>query len=76
MIESGWIIYVLLAVLLYLFWRQVRGMSFNDLLDRSAREHHHVLKVIGKHPKGGSWREHKQWMRAGETKPRRRARRR
>jgi hypothetical protein len=63
MIESGWILYVALLALLYLFWRNVRGLSFDDLLERSAREHHTVLKVIKKHPRGGSWSEHKQWMR-------------
>ena len=24
---------------------------------------HHVLKVIAKHPHGGTWKEHRKWMR-------------
>ena len=44
--ESGYLLYVLLAALLALFWRQVRGQSFDDLLSRSARDHHHVHRVL------------------------------
>jgi hypothetical protein len=75
MFESGWILYVLLAALLYLFWVKARAMSFDDLLDQSAREHHEVMRVIARYPHGGTWRQHKQWMKQEEEKPRRRARR-
>ena len=76
MFESGWIIYVLLAALLYLFRIKTRGMSFDDLLNQSAREHHEVMQVTARHPHGGSWRQHKQWINLEEKKPRRRAKRR
>ncbi len=69
MIESGWILYLLLAALLHLFWRNVRGLSFEDLLARSAREHHRVQKVISRHPRGGSWGEYKQWVRELDQRP-------
>ncbi len=76
MFDFGWILYVLLAALLYLFWFKTRGMSFDDLLNQSAREHHEVMKVTARHPHGGTWHEHKQWMKREEEKPRRRAKRR
>lgn len=71
MIELGWILYVLLAALLFLFWRKTRGLSFDDLLDRSARDHHHVQRVIAKHPHGGAWQEHQRWMQEHEVEKRR-----
>lgn len=74
MFEFGWILYVLLAALLYLFWLKTHGMSFDDLLNHSAREHHEVMKVTARHPQGGTWRQHKQWMKREEEKSRRRAR--
>jgi hypothetical protein len=68
MINSGYVIYVLLVVLLYWFWHRMRAQSFEDLLDRSAREHHHVQQIHQRHPQGGSWREFKSWMKEEEMK--------
>lgn len=63
MIESGWIVYVLLAVILLVFWRKTRGLSLDQLLERSAREHHDVLDYHKAHPQGASWSHHRDWMR-------------
>ncbi len=63
MTDFGSILYVLAGIIVLLFWRQVRGLSFDDLLEQGRREHHHVLKVIAKHPHGGTWKEHKKWLR-------------
>jgi hypothetical protein len=52
------------AALLVLFWRHLRGLSFDALLARAAEEHHHVHRVLAKHPEGGSWRTYRAWMRA------------
>ncbi|MCH8155516.1 MAG: hypothetical protein IH786_09695 [Proteobacteria bacterium] len=62
--ESGFLLYVLVAALLALFWRQLRGQSFDDLLARAARDHHHVHRVLAKHPKGGAWHDYQDWVRA------------
>ena len=61
--ESGFPLYVLVAALLALFLRQVHGQSFDDLLVRAARDHHHVHRVLAKHPRGGCWKEYQAWMR-------------
>lgn len=63
MIESGRIVYVLLVVILFMFWRKTRGLSFDELLERSAREHHDVLHYHKAHPRGASWPKHRDWMR-------------
>ena len=62
MIYIGVILYVLLFLLLLLFWLKARGMSLDDLLVRGGHEHHHVHRVIAKHPLGGTWKEHSRWM--------------
>ncbi len=61
--EFGYLLYVRVTALLALFWRQLRGQSFDDLLARAARDHHHVHRVLAKHPKGGSWKDYQAWMR-------------
>jgi hypothetical protein len=60
---SGLIVYLLLAAILWLMWRQVRGKSFADLLDQDLDLHHQVHRVIARHPKGGTWPQHRSWMR-------------
>ena len=61
--ESGFLLYALAAALLVLFRGQVRGQSFDDLLARAARDHHHVHRVLATHPHGGSWKAYQAWMR-------------
>ncbi len=63
-VASGYLLYVLVAALLVLFWRHVRGLSFDALLTRAVKRHHHVHRVLAKHPQGGAWREYQDWMRA------------
>lgn len=66
--EWGWVLYPLLAVLLYAFWRRMRGRTLDDLLARSAHEHHRVLRILARHPYGGSWRQFRRWMEEEEAK--------
>ncbi len=61
--ESGFLLYVLVAALLVLFRRQLRGQSFDGLLMRAARDHHRIHRVLAKHPQGGGWKEYQAWMR-------------
>ncbi len=64
MMTAGYLLYLVVAALLVLFWRHLRGLSFDALLARAAEEHHHVHRVLAKHPEGGSWRAYRAWMRA------------
>ena len=66
--NSGYIIYVLLLVLLYLFRQRKGARTFDNLLDQSVREHHFVQHVHQRHPQGGTWREFEAWMKEEEMK--------
>ncbi len=60
---GGFLLYLVVAALLVLFWQHVRGLSFDALLARAAKQHHHVHRMLAKHPDGGTWREYREWMR-------------
>jgi hypothetical protein len=62
MIYSGLILHLLLAAIVLQFWRNSRGMSVDELLERSAREHHVVKEVHARHPLGGTWKEYRKWV--------------
>lgn len=59
---GAWILYTLALVLAVMFWRLMRGHSLEDLFALSRQHHHHVLKVLERHPTGGAWREVRAWM--------------
>ena len=63
-VTSGYLLYLVVAALVVLFWRQVRGLSFDGLRAGAAKQQHHVHRAPAKHPEGGTWREHQDWMRA------------
>lgn len=60
--ETGWVLYVLFAGLMIVFWRRAGGRKMEELFKESHRHHTRVLGVLSKHPRGGSWRRHRQWM--------------
>ena len=62
MAELGWLLYLLLAALLFYFWMNIRGMSFDDMIDRQHDVHVAVHEVLHKHPKGGTYGEFNRWM--------------
>lgn len=62
MAAFGWIVYVLLAALLFVFWRKARGHSLDALLERGTTEHRHVHGVLAQHPEGGTWKDHQRRM--------------
>ena len=58
----GIILYLLLVAIIVMFWLKTRKKSLDDLLEQSARDHHHVQKVMTQYSRGGSWKEYQQWM--------------
>lgn len=62
MTELGSLLYVVFALLVYMFWRRVRGETFDEILESSEREHHRVARVLKKHPHGGTWSEFQAWL--------------
>lgn len=69
MTYSAYLLYVLLFVIVLAMWRRVRGRSLTDLFDASAREHHRVQRVAAKHPRGGTWKEMRIWLREEQEHP-------
>ena len=61
--DFGWLLYVVLAALLALFWKHGGGRSFDALVARDLALHHQVHRVIKQHPAGGTWRQYLDWMR-------------
>ena len=61
--DFGWLLYVVLAALLALFWKHGGGKAPDALLERDMALHHQVHRVIEKHPAGGTWRQTLAWMR-------------
>jgi len=61
--ELGWILYVVLAAQLTLFWKNRGGRSLDALLERDLTLHQQVHRVLKKHPAGGTWRQYSVWMR-------------
>ena len=59
---DGWVLLVLLGLLAAGFWRARRGLGLDGLLQRADDVHHHVHRALHKHPRGGTWAEHKARM--------------
>jgi len=59
---GGWILYGLLVAIVALMWRASRGHDLVGLIERGAREHRRVARIIARHPEGGSWPEVRRWL--------------
>ncbi len=57
-----YLLYVVLAALLFMFWRAASGRNLDQLFEADNHLHHQVHRVIAKHPAGGAWAEHNAWM--------------
>jgi len=62
MTNTIWILVALFVGIVVLMWTRMRGKSIDDLLAEGSAEHHRVHDVLARHPRGGSWREYRQWM--------------
>lgn len=60
--SSGWLLYIVMAVLMLYMWRQVRGLTFDAILITDHNFHIQVHHVIADHPQGGNWSEYQAWM--------------
>lgn len=66
--DIGLILYLLVVPILYGMWQRTRGLSFEELLERSAREHELVHRVLAEHPLGGTWSEFQAWLGQSEQR--------
>jgi len=58
--NSGYILYVLLAAILWLMWRNAPGLSLLRLLKHDEDIHHKAHHAIARHPHGARWKAFKK----------------
>jgi hypothetical protein len=61
--DFGWLLFVLLAAVLALFWKNGGARPLDELLERDRALHHQVHRVLEKHPAGGTWQQYRAWIR-------------
>jgi len=59
---SVWIVVLLLVAMAVYMGRRLWGKSFDELFADQEREHHHVHRVLARHPHGGNWTDFRRWM--------------
>ena len=62
MIYWGALLYPAMLLIVLWMWRNVRGMTLDDIVDKSAREHHLANKIFTEHPRGGDWPTYQKWV--------------
>jgi len=58
----GYLLYPIMALILYWMWSRVRGLKLEQIVQLSADEHHRINDVFSIHPKGGDWARFEKWM--------------
>ncbi len=62
---SAYLLYPMMAVILLWMYKRVRGMSLEEIVQRSANEHHELTALFEIHPGGGDWSEFCGWLEHG-----------
>jgi len=57
----GLALYPIAAIILIAMWRNVRGMTIEQIVDKSSREHHMINHIFEQHPQGGDWDQFQKW---------------
>lgn len=65
---AAYLLYLMMAVILLWMWKRVRGMSLEEIVEKSATEHHQLTALFEVHPRGGDWSEFCHWL-DQESKP-------
>lgn len=59
---SAYLLYPIMAAILLYMWRQVRGMTLEEIVHKSAHHHHELIALFEVHPRGGAWPQFSQWL--------------
>ncbi len=59
----GFLLYPIMLVILLTMWNRVRGMKLEEIVAKSAEEHHQVNEIFSHHPMGGDWPQFENWKR-------------
>ena len=66
MVAFGVLLYLLFFLLVLYFYNKRGGRSLQELIERGAHEHVIVHQILAQHPRGGRWREFKEWLKKGQ----------
>ena len=55
-------LYLIFFALVFWFVRRAHGRGLGRLVEDNHRAHKRVHRTLEEHPKGGTWRQYKQWM--------------
>jgi hypothetical protein len=58
----GALLYPVMLIIVLCMWLRVRGLNLEEIVKRSADQHHHLNKIFMEHPEGGNWREIEHWV--------------
>ncbi len=59
---AAYLLYPIMIVILLWMWSRVRGMKLEDIVEKSADEHHQVNDIFAEHPRGGDWLQFESWQ--------------
>ncbi len=59
----GFALYPIMAIILWVMWRRVQGMTLEQILAKAAAEHHQLNEIFKAYPQGGDFREMERWTR-------------
>ncbi len=55
-------LYPMMAAIIYVIWRKLRGRSIEEIVEDSAHEHRALLDVAANHPEGGTAKQYSDWL--------------
>lgn len=59
---SAYLLYPIMAVILIYMWKKVRGMTLEEIVHKSADQHHKLIALFEDHPQGGDWPQFLRWQ--------------
>ena len=59
---SSYFLYPIMIAILAWMWIRVRGMTIEEIVKKSADEHHVLLEIAEHHPYGGNSTEYSEWV--------------
>ena len=59
---SAYLLYPIMAGILIYMWKQVRGMTLEEIVHKSAKMHHELIALFEAHPRGGDWLQFLEWQ--------------
>ena len=59
---AGYSLYPLAVAILIWMGCRVRGMTLEQIVARSADEHHTLIEIFERHPHGADWVQYSKWV--------------